>query len=131
MALTTPRIIGRDLTVTATAGTLTSLTIWNTVKVAFKKTDEDATAADSILDEGVFTTKRAVFTVDGYQGAINNGTTLPAVGDTIAGFATAVGADSTLPDLSAYTNIKVLTVDYDYKKGPATFTFTAQSGMLN
>lgn len=127
MALSTPRIIGRDLGVTIA----TAKTIWDTVKIDFKFATEGATASDSVLDEDVFTTKRLSGTLTGYMGSVNNGTTLPAIGDAITDLAVKVGVDSTLPSLTAYTNIKVMDVSYDYSKGPAKFTVSFQSGMLN
>lgn len=125
------RITGPQYNITANTGTLTSITKWQTVKTSFAKAEEDATAADSTLTEAVFTTKQVTITVTGFLGTVNNGATLPMPGDSLTGFAVAVGADNVLPSLTDYTNIKVQSVDYDKAKGPGTFSFTAQSGKLN
>ena len=127
MALSTPRIIGRQLTVTADG----AVTIWDTVACAIKFNTEDATASDSTLDEAVNTTKMLTGTVSGFLGSVNNGGTLPAIGDVISDLNVAVGADTVIPVISAFTNIKVTDVKYDFKKGPGTWSFDFRSGMLN
>jgi hypothetical protein len=105
MALSTARIIGRDLTVTASG----TKTIWNSFNVNFTANTDNATAADSTLDEVVITTKLAEVTCGGFLGSVNNGGTLPAIGATISDLAVAVGADTVIPSVGAYTNMKVLT----------------------
>lgn len=127
MALSTPRIIGRDIAVTCA----TAKTIWNEVAVNFGGSEEEATASDSTLDEGVFTVKILTLRLTGFLGSVNNGTTLPARGDTISDLAIKVSADNVLPSVAAYTNLKVLTCNFDFRRGPSTFEFTARSGMLN
>lgn len=127
MALSTPRIIGRDLTVTADG----AKTIWDTFSLTFEFNNEGATAADSTLDEIVNTTKILSGSCSGFLGSVNNGGTLPAIGDAISDLAVAVGSDTVLPSLTAFTNIKVTNVKYDFKAGPATFSFDFRSGVLN
>ena len=126
MALTTARIIGRDVAITCDG----SKTIWSTATLDFNSTTEDATAADSTISEDVFTTKRLKLTLTGLLGSVNNGGTLPAVGATISDLAVKVGTDSILPDLTDYTDIKVTDVKYEAKKGPATWSVEAMSGLL-
>lgn len=127
MALSTPRIIGRDLTVTA-AG---SKTKWNDISLTFTANTDNGTAADSTQDEVVITTIILEGSISGFLGSVNNGATLPAVKDTISDLAVTVGADSVLPSLAAYTNIKVLKCAYNFKAGPADFSFDFRSGVLN
>jgi hypothetical protein len=127
MALTTPRIIGPQLAVTADGGK----TIWDTISLNLTKNKVDATASDSTLEEGVFTNKKLTGTISGWLGSVNNGGTLPDVGDTISDLAVAVGADTVLPSLTAYTNIKVTNTKYDFSAGPAKWSFDFESGMLN
>ena len=127
MALSTQRIIGRQVTVTC-AGTKT---IWDKLSADFTFETENATASDSTLTEKVFTTKLFKGQLSGFLGSVNNGGTLPAIGDTISDFAIAVGADSTIPSPSSFTNIKVLSVKYEFSKGPATFSLDFESGLLN
>lgn len=127
MALSTARIIGRDITITCDG----TKTIWDTLKTDFKLNTSDATASDSTLEEGTFTTKRLSGTLTGLLGVINNGGTLPAIGDTISDFAVAVGADTVYPSLAAYTNIKVTDVSYDHGADSGKYSFSFMSGMLN
>lgn len=127
MALSTPRIIGRQLTVTCDG----AKTIWNTLSLDFAFDNDAASAADSTLNEIVHTTKQLSGTLTGFLGSVNNGGTLPEVGDTISDLAAAVGADTILPSLAAYTNIKVTTVNYSTQQGPATWSFSFRSGVLN
>lgn len=127
MALSTPRIIGRDLAIVC-AG---SKTIWDTLKTDFKFNKADATASDSTLEEGTFSTKKLTGVLTGYLGIINNGGTLPAIGDTISDFSVKVGADSVYPSLAAYTNIKVTDVSYDHGKDSGKYSISFESGMLN
>jgi hypothetical protein len=127
MALSTARIIGRQLTVTADG----AKTIWDTVSLNFTNDTDDATASDSTLNEVVNTTKMVEGTVSGWLGSVNNGGTLPAIGDAISDLAIAVSTDAVIPSLTSFTNIKVTKVSYDFKKGPATFSFDFRSGVLN
>ena len=127
MALSTARIIGRQLTVTCTG----AKTIWDRLGLKFEFQTADASAADSTLDEAVFTRKLLTGNLSGFLGSVNNGGTLPAVGDTISDLAVAVSADTTIPSLAAYTNIKVLDASYDYEAGPAKWGFSFRSGLLN
>jgi len=128
MAITTPRIIGRD-------GVLTCdgvKTKWLTASVTIMSNTENATAADSTLDEVVRTTKMLSGTITGYLGAANNGATLPQEGDVISDFDFMVETDeSVFPDISDFTNVKVLSTKYDLALGPANFSFDFRSGVLN
>src|SRR5689334_6257501 len=112
MALSTARIIGRQLTVTADG----AKTIWDTVSLNFTNDTDDATASDSTLNEVVNTTKMVEGTVSGWLGSVNNGGTLPAIGDAISDLAIAVSTDAVIPSLTSFTNIKVTKVSYDFKK---------------
>ncbi len=127
LASTLKRVIGRDVTVTCSG----TKTLWNSLNISFAFDTEDATAADSTINEGVFTTKGLTLELTGFLGYTNNGGTLPAIGDTISDLAVAVSSDTLIPSLTAYTNIKVTDVKYDWSKGPAVFTVSARSGMLN
>ncbi len=121
------RVIGRDVTVTCDS----TKTLWNSLNISFAKDTEDATAADSTINEAVFTTKGLTLELTGFLGYTNNGGTLPEIGDTISDLAVAVSSDTLIPALTDFTNIKVTDVKYDWQKGPATFSLTARSGMLN
>lgn len=127
MAITAPRLIGRNLTVTADGGK----TIWTNLRATIRDNTDDATAADSTLDEVVRTQGILEGELSGFLGAVNNGGTLPAKGDSITDFAVTAGADSVIPDISGFTNIKVLSVQYDFARGPATFNLQFRSGVLN
>lgn len=127
MALSTARIIGRQLTVTCDG----TKTIWDRLGLKFEYQTADASAADSTLDEAVFTRKLMTGNLAGFLGSVNNGGTLPEAGDTISDLAVAVSSDTTIPSLTAYTNIKVLDCSYDYEAGPAKWAFSFRSGMLN
>lgn len=127
MATTLSRIIGRNLTVTV-AGVKT---IWTDLSLSFSADEDNATAADSVLRESVFTTASLEGTLSGYQGSVNHGGTLPALGDAISDLAVAEGANSLIPSLASYTNIKVSKVDYRWQQGPATWEFSFGSGKLN
>jgi len=127
MALTQPRYIGRDLTITADG----AKTIWNTFSITIRDNTEDATASDSTLDEIVRTTEILEGECTGFVGSVNNAGTLPAKGDAITDLAVAAGADTLLPTITGFTNIKVTDVTYDFARGPATFRFAFRSGVLN
>lgn len=127
MALSTARIIGRQLTVVCDG----TKTIWDRLSLKFEYQTADASAADSTLDEGVFTRKLLTGNLGGFLGSVNNGGTLPAIGDTISDLAVKVSTDSTIPDVSGFTNIKVLDASYDYDGNPAKWGFSFRSGMLN
>ncbi|RYG53557.1 hypothetical protein EON80_32595 [bacterium] len=128
MAVTLPRIIGRD-------GVLTCdgiKTKWQTASVTITRNTENATASDSEDDEVVRTTRLLSGTITGYLGAANNGATLPVEGDAITDFDFIVETDeSVFPDIADYTNVKVTNVKYDLVLGPATFSFDFRSGVLN
>jgi hypothetical protein len=127
MALATPRIIGRQITLTASG----AKTIWDKASLKFSENNSNATAADSTLDEIVHTTKMVSGTISGFLGSVNNGGTLPAIGDTISDLAIAVSTDTVIPSLTAYTNIKVTNVNYDFDQGPGKYSFDFRSGVLN
>ena len=128
MAITLPRVIGRDGVLTCD-GTKTK---WLTASVTVSSNTENATAADSELDEVVRTTKLLAGTVTGYLGAANNGATLPQEGDTITDLDFLVETDeSVFPDISDFTNVKVLSTKYDLALGPGSFSFDFRSGVLN
>lgn len=128
MALSTPRIVGSQLTVTADG----VKTKWQDVQIQFVEEAENAKSSDSTKMEDVQTATGITGKVTGFLGVANNGATLPAIGDAITDLAVAVGSDSVLPVISAYTNIKVVApVTYDFKNGPATFEFNFKSGRLN
>lgn len=131
MALSTPRIIGRQLTLTVTGFPANTATIWQNLTVGFTGNTANATAADSTLDEVVLTTALLEASIDGYLGSVNNGGTLPAVGATVTNLAVAVGADSVIPSLTNYTNIKVIKADYKFQQEPSTWALSLRSGVLN
>lgn len=127
MALSTPRIIGRQLTVTCSG----TKTIWQELSLTFTADTANATAADSIINEVVITTMMLEFTLSGFLGSVNNGGTLPQVGAVISDFAVAVGADSVVPSLTNYTTIKVIRAEYRFEAGPGNFNLSGRSGVLN
>lgn len=128
MAITTDRIVGTQLTVTADG----VKTLWQNFEISFEEETKDASAADSDEAEDVHVRRRLTGKCTGFLGAVNNGGTLPMIGDAISDLAVAVGADSALPSLTGYTNIKVVgPVKYSFQDGPATFEFNFKSGRLN
>lgn len=128
MALTTPRIIGNQLTVTADG----VKTKWRDFSITFNEVADNASAADSTEDEEVNKRKFITGKCTGFLGSVNNGGTLPQIGDAISDLAVAVGSDTVIPSLSGYTNIKVVApINYNFVDGPATFEFNFRSGRLN
>lgn len=130
MALTTQRIIGQQLTIKIGD----SITKWREISVVINESTDDAQGSDE-YEEGVVRVGGHIeIKVTGFLGAVNNGATLPMPGDEIlpADLSIAVGADTVLPVLTQYTNIKVVApINYNFTKGAATFEFNARSAVLN
>lgn len=127
MALNTEKIVGHQLDVTASG----DITDWQDFGITITDNTSDATGSDSTQDEVVVETERLELECSGFLGSANNGGTLPAKGDLITDLAVKVGADSVLPNISRFSNIRITEVKYDFKKGPANFSFKARSGVLN
>ena len=130
MALTLERVLGRDITVTTTGGTVTN---WDTLSLSIPDEDFEATSAAALYKQfvdGQF--PQAVLSVSGFQGADDD--PLPNNRDVISAIDIAVGADSLIAeDLNdAARGIwKVKNPKYDWSAGPAKFSFEIKSGYLS
>ncbi len=126
------RVIGRQVAITTTGliGGGNSVTIWQELGLTFAADTANATAADSTLNETVITTMMLEGTLSGFLGVINSGATLPLVGAAVAGLAVAVGADSVIPSLTNYTNMKITRAEYRLSGEPGTFSLAFRSGVL-
>lgn len=127
MAITTERIIGRDITLSDG----TAYSRWLTCQVTETTETPSATAADSIQGQAVFTTRQIEGTITGYLGAasVGSGGYLPLLGDAVT-FTATVGADS-IRDFSGYDDVKVTSVQMSLQGDPATYSISFRSGMLN
>lgn len=129
MAVTLDRILGRDITVTTTGGTVTN---WDTLSLSIPDEDFEATAAAALYKQfldGQF--PQAVLSVSGFQGADDE--PLPANRDVISSINIAVGADTLISENlnDADRGIwKVKNTKYDWAAGPAKFSFEIKSGYL-
>lgn len=129
MALSLEVVLGRNLTVTTTGGTVTR---WDKLSLSLPDDDFEATAASSLYKQyvdGQF--PQAVLSVSGFQGAED--ATLPTNRDVISAIDVAVGADSLVTDDlndEARGIWKVKNPKYDWQAGPATFSFEIKSGYL-
>lgn len=130
MAITAPRVTGNIVTVTIGS----SVTKWRTISITEDEDTADAKAADSVEREDVWTARGINGTVTGFLGAVNNGSTLPALGDVlaVANIHVKIGLDSVTQAFTGYTNVKVVgPKTYDFSADPATFTWNFKSGRLN
>jgi hypothetical protein len=129
MAITVEPIIRHD----ASLKIGSTITRWATfVFRIVEGATADPNVADSLEDETIITKTRIEFTCTGMLGALNNAGTLPFPGDTIlaADLALAIGADSLLPSLSGYTNIKiVLPWEISAAQDPMSWSIAGRSGV--
>jgi len=128
--ITTPRIIGRQGIVTIG----TAITKWREFTASIMESTDDAQGSDEYGEGVVRTGGHLEGKVTGFQGAANNGATLPVPGDKIpiANFDFKIGADSALPTLTQFGELTVVApVTYNYVKGAATFEFNVRSDVLN
>jgi hypothetical protein len=136
MALTKDRVLGRDVTVTATAaapgGGSSPLVItdWTEIDANVEYTKQEANAAAATYEQTVLMRLRFTGTVRGFRS--QNGAP-PNVGDTISAFNIAVASDNVGPTYSSgsYGIIKVIKVNYQFRDQPETWSFDFESGILN
>jgi hypothetical protein len=127
MALTERRYIGRDLEPVA-SGTLAD---WLDFNITTKFNTSDATASDSDDDEVTIGTRLLEGDATGFVSNLSNPGTLPAAGDLIEDLGNTASGDSIIPDISAYSNIRVLEFTTNGSKDAAKWSMKFRSGVLN
>lgn len=138
MALDQAAYSGRDITITFDGG----VTRWKSYSMSINRATTDASGADSDYDEVLRTRKMMEITLTGLVGANvsternfstspGGGTTLPDEGDVITDWDVAAGADTILPDITEFENIRVLTMRLTGDEGAQQWELTARSGVLN
>ncbi len=131
MAVTLPRIIGKDVTVTLTGG---SYSDWETISIDLPANDLNQTAASSTYQQ--FTegqTAQRKVTISGWLGS-NDAGTLPADGDVVTAIDIKVGTDSLLPADLITSNVngawKVKNPKYDFGADHTKYSFEIHSGFI-
>lgn len=125
--ISTENIVGHEQAVTVG----TDLTNWETVSITETDSTENGGGSDKTQSTVSVTEEMISIDVSGFLGSANHRGTLPKKGDKIESITSKVDGTDLLPDFSRYVNVRITEVKYDLKKGPASFSFKARSGVQN